>query len=64
MTAISDTDGSKPPVPDPLTVLIIEDEESFIEALTVGLKREGFAVTAARDGIEGIDLVDSTQRLR
>ncbi|NCX06378.1 MAG: response regulator, partial [Actinobacteria bacterium] len=26
------------------TVLVVEDEESFIEALQVGLKREGFRV--------------------
>jgi two-component system response regulator RegX3 len=45
-------------MPDPLTVLIIEDEESFIEALVVGLKREGFLVTVARDGVEGLVMFD------
>lgn len=35
-------------------VLIAEDEESFIEALTLGLRREGFLVEAARDGEEAI----------
>jgi two-component system response regulator RegX3 len=30
------------------TVLVVEDEESFIEALTVGLSREGFRVQVAR----------------
>jgi two-component system response regulator RegX3 len=45
-------------VPDPPSVLVIEDEESFIEALVVGLKREGFLVTVARDGIEGIAMFD------
>jgi two-component system response regulator RegX3 len=45
-------------MPEPLTVLVIEDEESFIEALVVGLKREGFLVTVARDGIEGIAMFD------
>ena len=29
------------------TVLVVEDEESFIDALTVGLKREGFRVQVA-----------------
>ena len=43
---------------EPLTVLVIEDEESFIEALVVGLKREGFLVTVARDGIEGLAMFD------
>ena len=37
------------------TVLIVEDEESFVEALTVGLKREGFRVEVARDGVEAMD---------
>ena len=54
--------GERPPeeatVPEPLTVLVIEDEESFIEALVVGLKREGFLVTVARDGIEGLAMFD------
>jgi two-component system, OmpR family, response regulator RegX3 len=45
-------------VPEPPTVLVIEDEESFIEALVVGLKREGFLVTVARDGIEGLAMFD------
>ena len=40
---------------DTISVLVIEDEESFIEALVVGLKREGFLVTVARDGIEGLE---------
>ncbi|MGQ0744483.1 MAG: response regulator [Acidimicrobiales bacterium] len=35
-------------------VLVVEDEESFIEALTLGLKREGFAVDVARDGAEAL----------
>ena len=50
--------GEGSSVPDPPTVLVIEDEESFIEALVVGLKREGFLVTVARDGIEGIAMFD------
>jgi DNA-binding response OmpR family regulator len=29
-------------------VLVVEDEESFIDALTVGLRREGFRVQVAR----------------
>ena len=33
-----------------LTVLIVEDEDSFVDALTVGLRREGFRVQVARDG--------------
>jgi len=41
------------------TVLVVEDEESFVEALTVGLKREGFRVEVARDGIEAMDRFDA-----
>ena len=37
------------------TVLVVEDEESFVEALTVGLRREGFRVEVARDGVEALD---------
>src|SRR5687767_14373008 len=43
------------------TVLIVEDEESFVEALVVGLKREGFLVKVARDGAEALDVFDSAQ---
>jgi two-component system response regulator RegX3 len=35
--------------------LVVEDEESFVDALTVGLGREGFQVVVARDGQEAID---------
>ena len=35
-------------------VLVVEDEESFLDALTVGLTREGFDVSIARDGQEGL----------
>jgi two-component system response regulator RegX3 len=36
------------------TVLIVEDEESVVEALVVGLKREGFLVKVARDGADAL----------
>ena len=35
-------------------VLVIEDEESYRQALVVGLQREGFVVDVAGDGYEGI----------
>ena len=38
-----------------LRVLLVEDEESFIDALTIGLDREGFDVTVCADGQEAID---------
>lgn len=43
------------------SVLLVEDETSFIEALTVGLKREGFRVEVARDGSEALDMFDAFQ---
>ena len=42
-------------------VLLAEDDESFIDALVVGLAREGFAVTVARDGNEALRLFDSVE---
>lgn len=41
---------SKNPAPGALRVLVVEDEESFIDALEIGLAREGFVVDVARDG--------------
>jgi two-component system response regulator RegX3 len=38
-----------------VSVLVVEDEESFIDALTIGLNREGFDVAIARDGQEALD---------
>jgi two-component system response regulator RegX3 len=40
------------------TVLVVEDEESFIEALQIGLKREGFNVEVARDGMQALEMFD------
>jgi two-component system response regulator RegX3 len=40
------------------SVLVVEDEDSFIDALTVGLTREGFKVSIARDGAEALDMFD------
>jgi len=42
-------------------VLVVEDEESFIEALQVGLKREGFRVEVARDGLQALEMFDLVQ---
>jgi two-component system response regulator RegX3 len=36
-------------------VLVVEDEPSFAEALTVGLRREGFRVTVAGDGVTALE---------
>ncbi|MBA3653316.1 MAG: response regulator transcription factor [Actinobacteria bacterium] len=47
--------------PDEATVLVVDDEKSFTEALTVGLKREGFAVHVAADGPQALALFDVVQ---
>jgi two-component system, OmpR family, response regulator RegX3 len=43
------------------SVLLVEDEDSFVDALTVGLKREGFRVAVARDGVEALEVFDDVQ---
>jgi two-component system response regulator RegX3 len=43
------------------SVLLVEDEDSFIDALTLGLAREGFTVRVARDGAEALELFDIVQ---
>jgi len=46
-----------PPTPE-ISVLLVEDEESFIDALTIGLRREGFRLHVARDGQQALDVFD------
>lgn len=41
-----------------LSVLVVEDEPSFAEALTLGLGREGFAVTVSSDGADALRRFD------
>jgi two-component system phosphate regulon response regulator PhoB len=40
------------------TVLVVEDEASFVEALSIGLRREGFHVEVAMDGFEALERFD------
>jgi two-component system response regulator RegX3 len=47
--------------PPPVRVLLVEDEEAFIDALGVGLAREGFTVEVARDGAEALGVFDEVQ---
>ncbi|MEI2707185.1 MAG: response regulator transcription factor [Ilumatobacteraceae bacterium] len=42
-------------------VLVVEDEPSFVEALTVGLTREGFRVQTATDGMEALNRFDTVK---
>jgi DNA-binding response OmpR family regulator len=41
---------------EPSTILVVDDEESILELLDLGLGREGFRVLAARTGAEALDL--------
>jgi two-component system response regulator RegX3 len=45
----------------PVKVLLAEDEESFVDALVIGLGNEGFRVTVARDGVEALKLFDEVE---
>ena len=40
------------------TIFVVEDEPSFVDALTVGLEREGFTVAVATDGAEALERFD------
>ncbi len=40
----------------PVRILVVEDEESYREALSAGLAKEGYAVELASDGSEGLRL--------
>jgi two-component system response regulator RegX3 len=44
-----------------VSVLLAEDEESFVDALVIGLAREGFEVTIARDGPEALAKFEEIQ---
>ena len=44
-----------------LSVLVVEDEPSFADALIVGLGREGFAVTVSSDGADALRRVNEIQ---
>lgn len=43
------------------TVLVVEDEASYVEALQIGLTREGFRVEIAMDGAEALLKFDDVQ---
>jgi two-component system response regulator RegX3 len=46
---------------DPQLILVVDDEQSYRDALTVALEREGFAVATAADGIEALERFDAVQ---
>jgi two-component system, OmpR family, response regulator RegX3 len=42
-------------------ILVVDDEESYRDALSVALEREGFRVALAADGQEALDQFDATR---
>ena len=42
-------------------ILVVEDEESFVEALSLGLGREGFELDIARTGAEALERFEASQ---
>jgi two-component system response regulator RegX3 len=42
------------------SVLVVDDEDSFVDALAIGLTREGFVVRVARDGAEALEQFDAS----
>jgi two-component system response regulator RegX3 len=46
---------------DPPLILVVDDEQSYRDALTVALQREGFLVETAADGVEALERFDATQ---
>jgi two-component system response regulator RegX3 len=43
------------------TILVVEDEASFVEALQIGLTREGFHVAVATDGATALEIFAEIQ---
>lgn len=41
-----------------MKVLVVEDEEAYVDALTIGLTKEGFEVVVASDGAEALKLFE------
>ena len=46
---------------EPPTILVVDDEQSYRDALSVALEREGFLVETAADGPEAIAKADATR---
>src|SRR6195256_5124390 len=46
---------------DPPTILVVDDEQSYRDALAVALRREGFLVEVAADGMEALERFDAAR---
>ncbi|HUY86723.1 MAG TPA: response regulator, partial [Acidimicrobiales bacterium] len=51
--------SSSIPLDGSITVLVVDDELSFTEALSLGLEREGFSVVVAHDGVEALSKLEA-----
>ena len=49
------TESSSRVEPEPFTVLVVDDEQAIVEALSDLLESEGYRVAAATDGIEALE---------
>jgi two-component system response regulator RegX3 len=48
-------------MPDAPLILVVDDEQSYRDALRVALEREGFRVETAADGAEAIEMFDASK---
>jgi two-component system response regulator RegX3 len=46
---------------DPPTILVVDDEQSYRDALSVALEREGFLVETAADGVEALSRFEAAR---
>lgn len=46
-------------MPAEIDVLVVDDEPAFLEALEAGLRREGFRVHPAADGVQALEMFES-----
>jgi len=46
---------------EPALILVVDDEQSYRDALSVALQHEGFAVETAADGAEALEKFDAVQ---
>lgn len=53
------TTTTKPPIPYPLDVVVIDDEETFTEGCRQTLEMGGYRSAVARNGLQGLDLVQA-----
>jgi len=47
--------------PDAPTILVVDDEQSYRDALAVALEREGFRVEVAADGVEALERFETSR---